>query len=137
MRGNKALDILARITHAMELQREASNLLAGGPSSWYFERIREYIDGLFARSPFQPGDRVVLVAPPMLDPGHGWYCCRHFLIAGAIGTVKAIDYTQGRFSADVVFEKETYKDSNGVEHHVAAQHTYVFDERSLRRIEEA
>jgi hypothetical protein len=134
--SGKALDILTRITRAMELQREASKLLSSGPSSWYFERIRDYIDGLFARSPFQPGDRVVLVVAPMLDSGHGWYHCRHFLIVGAIGTVQTIDYTQGRFSADVVFEKETYKDSNGVEHPVACQHTYAFDERSLRRIEE-
>lgn len=134
--SGKALDILTRITRAMELQREASNLLNSGPSSWYFERIQEYIDGLFARSPFQPGDRVVLVVSPTLDQSHGWYHRRHFLIAGAIGTVQTIDYTQGHFSAEVVFDKETYKDSNGVEHPVTTQHTYEFDERSLRRIGE-
>jgi hypothetical protein len=120
----------------MELQREAADLLASGPSAFYFARVQEYIDGLFARSPFHPGDRVVLIHAPAMTPGHGWYPSRHFLVAGALGTVQTIDYTRGHFVADVVFDKETYKDLDGVEHPVATQHTYEIDERSLRRIEE-
>ncbi len=58
--------------------------------------------------PYKKGDRVRLVKAPKCDGG--WAHSKHFLVAGAVGTVKIveIDYLMRGWSVFVEFDDETW-----------------------------
>lgn len=124
------------LTHAQAAYKEfqkAEDILSGGPSSYYFQRIEEYVEGLFSFCPFRIGDKVVLVKKPQIDEKSGWWGCRHFLVEGAIGTVREVDYYPWHFTACVEFDNESWIDSwNKKEiHPVENKHVFHFSEDYL------
>ena len=116
---------------------KAASILGGGPSSYYFEKIDEYVTALFERfAPFRVGDRVALAAVPKTK-GTGWSSCAHFLISGAEGEVHSVDYRDGHFVADVMFDRETWLDGGGHEQPVTLKHVFCLPDYLLSRIERA
>lgn len=58
--------------------------------------------------PYSTGDRVRLVRAPRCESG--WSHCKHFLVAGAVGTVKSVelDYLMRDWSLYVEFDDESW-----------------------------
>jgi len=120
---------------AIERFQQAGRILSSGPAEFYIARVEEYVDALFGRfAPFKEGDRVELIGAPQTD-GTAWHSSSHFLIPGSPGTVCGVDYRDGRFCADVIFDNETWIDQHGLWHPVDEKHTYCLPESLLRRIE--
>lgn len=115
------------------LFQKAASLLSGGPTSYYFAKVEEYVNALFGRfAPFQVGHRVMLTAAP--NTNNSWKFCAHFLIPGACGDVSAVDYSDGRFVADIVFDNESWIDDAGIEHLAENKHTFRIGESILTNI---
>ena len=93
---------------------EASEVLSGGYGSsdakWHVARYREYVRALFDRTPIKKGARVRLLRTPEISSVSrwGWLGCRHFLVAGAMATVDAVDFHDGQFSAGLIFDDESW-----------------------------
>ena len=66
------------------------------------------VEGLFKRAPFKVDDRVVLTKAPNIGPTSGWSGSKHFLIKGAQGVIREVDFDNGKFYAMVEFDKESY-----------------------------
>lgn len=62
-----------------------------------------YARALLALSPLQPGDRAALVDPPEILPDSGWYSYKNLFTPGAIVTIKALDYYDGKHVVMVEF----------------------------------
>lgn len=97
---------------------KVAKLLGNMQLAWTVRRFGEYRDGLMSHSPLQPGDRVVLAIPPRITPqkSWGWMGHKHYLIEGAIGTVREIDWsggTDGHFRCAVEFDGESWIDRDG------------------------
>lgn len=77
---------------------------------WHWKKLREYAMGLFARAPFKVNDRVRLTKTPIITEtkSPGWMGAKHFLVKGAMATVRYVDYIDGHFCAGVVFDEESF-----------------------------
>lgn len=60
--------------------------------------------------PFKVGNRVRLTETPVItkETAHGWLGSKHFLVAGALGTVKGLDCYEGWWTVGVVWDDETW-----------------------------
>lgn len=80
--------------------------------TFYFDRLVEYKEALFSKrfAPFQVGDYIEIIEAPVInnEVAWGWTGCKHFLIKGAIGFVKNVDYVNNTYVADCTFESESY-----------------------------
>lgn len=134
---NKHLETTEKVFESLS---EAIEVLrpVNGRTSWTFEKLTEYVDGLFSFSQFNLEDEVILNSQwephfqKELDKcsNHGWKHCKHFLIEGAVGQVKDIDYRDGKFVYDVVFDNESWVTSFGKEegklHPVSRDKRHIF-----------
>jgi len=135
------MDTAEKVFKAIELWEqgqqqfdEASKLLSGGPASFYYEKMHGYIDALFNKyAPFKVGDRVKIVKKIKCEGG--WSHCKHFLIKGAKGTVREVDYYDGSFNAHVMFDNETWVDSMKMERPVSKKHVFRMWEKQIKRID--
>lgn len=123
----------------LEKINEGIRILQCGPLSYYIERAQEYQEALFNKfAPFKIGDRVRLIKTPEINENRfpGWLSSKHFLIEGAVGTVESVDYRDETFCADVVFDNESWIDSNGTRHPIEenGKHTFLFSEKLLVKI---
>lgn len=71
------------------------------------------VDGLIERAPFHEGDRVSLKRAPEIGPESGWLGCKHFLVQGAVGTVRTVEFYDSRFTFMVTFDDESWIDAEG------------------------
>jgi NTP pyrophosphatase (non-canonical NTP hydrolase) len=92
----------------------------------------EFVE-LAHRPVFKQGDRVVLKKAPKIEKDSGWYGSRHFLIAGATGTVGAVDFK----NAYVRFDDESWIDQQGKVQPCSSTHLYHFQEVQLEPIRSA
>jgi hypothetical protein len=102
-----------------------------GQVDWWIKRLREYRAGLMGMCPYQPGDRVILARPPKITPEEswGWMSSKHFLVKGAVGTVKEIDWSGGKnghYSCAVDFDDESWIDRKGVAQPIPPERHHVF-----------
>jgi hypothetical protein len=95
-----------------------------------------YRKGLLERAPFRKGDRVVLTETPVINSleSWGWVGSKHFLVKGAKGTVDEIDFYDGQFRAGVIFDDETWVDTDGNKHLPHRPHQHWFSEKWLVRL---
>jgi len=72
------------------------------------------IETLWMLCPFKVGARVRLRETPVIsvEKCHGWLGAKHFLVAGALGTVHEVKFYDGLFVIGVVFDDETWMDPN-------------------------
>lgn len=98
----------------------------------------DMVDGLIERAPFQVGQRVALARTPEItkEKAGGWLHCKHFLVQGAAGTVRCVEFGRGHFSFAVTFDDESWIDSEGTLHPAdpARPGHFYFDERDLQRL---
>lgn len=101
---------------------------AGSSHGWHWEKMRYYAEALFERGPFKPGDRVRLLVTPEINEktSWGWLGAKHFLVKGALGTVKHVDYSKGHFRADVIMDDESHLDRDGVKHMIPLEKRGLF-----------
>lgn len=121
---------IAEANLAHEHYQRAAEILSRGPAQFYFEKIEEYVTALFGPcAPFHVGDRVKLVAAPNTE--NSWSACRHFLIPGAEATIDGVDYVDGHFVADLIFDDESWIDCNGKVQPVANRHAFRIAEQLI------
>lgn len=73
-----------------------------------FRIVFESFEQMYARfCPFVEGDRVALVDTPEISQGSGWYGFRHFLIKGALATVRSTDFRDGLFHFSLAFDDDS------------------------------
>jgi hypothetical protein len=86
---------------------------------------------------FHTDDRVRLRRTPRIDAmrAPGWLGSKHFLVAGALGTVRDVDFRQGTFYYQIVFDAESWLDQQKVEHAIepAKRASYCFQEDELAK----
>ncbi len=115
----------------------AAVLRQGVDHEWHMRKMRVYAEALFARGPFQKGDRVKLVRTPeiTLEKSWGWWGSRHFLVEGAMGVVVDVDFADDRFVAYVHFDDESWVHyATGVKHPVDRKGSFLFGESWLEKV---
>jgi len=138
MNNNAVNKVKTAIDHArqgFDQFEQAARTLSGGPASYYFQKIEEYVAALFDKyAPFKTGDRVMLIGTP--DTNNNWRTCAHFLVPGSAGLVHGVDYSKGRFVAEVEFDNESWIDTDGNPQPVTQDRKHVFciGEELLKKI---
>ena len=88
---------------------ELDRLLNAGELGFKLNEILSTHASLFNRfCPYKVGDRVQLKESLDIPEGHGWHHCRHFLIKGAIATVKDCGYRDDMFVFGLTFDDESW-----------------------------
>jgi len=91
--------------------KELDKLLDRGELGFKLEQVLGSYASLFNRfCPYKVGDRVQLIEDLDIPEGHGWYSGKHFLIKGAIATVKDVGYRNDLFSFGLEFDNESWVD---------------------------
>jgi hypothetical protein len=85
---------------------ELDRLLNAGIGFKLSEVLSSYASMFNRFCPYKVGDRVQLRETLNITEG-GWYPCRHFLIKGAIATVKECGYRDDSFTFGLVFDDES------------------------------
>jgi hypothetical protein len=97
---------------------------------FHWERMQTYARALFDRAPFKPGDRVRITKDPNItqEKSWGWMGAKHFLVVGALGTVRYVDFYDGHFCADVIWDDESWISSTD-----KTLHPVPLEDRALYR----
>ena len=105
---------IENVREATKKLSEAMSLFGSGPLDFYLRELIAAHDLLIKRfAPFKSGDRVRLITPPDFDKTTGLQHCKHFLVHGAEGTVKSVECGEGGFRFGVVFDNESWIDTQG------------------------
>jgi hypothetical protein len=128
-----------QLAKGLKLMQEALGLLSSGPFDYTLKCLLAARETLLTKyAPFKVGDRVELVATPTIneDTAFGWMSAKHFLVRGAVGTVRESDVrSNGTLAFHVEFDDESWVDRDGVRRPVESKHVYCFGEKSLARHE--
>jgi len=121
-----------RVVSALGKFKEGMDILSRGPAEFYLKKMAEYAEALFSRfAPKRRGDTAILRHAPEISEkvAPGWMASKHFLVAGAVGTVDSVDYYDGKFRIGVVFVDESWIDRDGKKQPVTTgKHVYVLSE---------
>lgn len=128
------------IKTAIEDIQKGLDALARGPAGFYVEQLMKRSDLLFSKyCPFKKGDKVALIKD-VSTAGTNWERSQHFLLNGSRGIIAecGISSSGKEFSFDVVFDNESWIDSEGKTRPVEddKKHTYRLSESYLRRVYE-
>lgn len=125
---------LERILKAAAMMREATDLLSKGPLSYYLEELAASHELLMTRfAPIKVGDRVRLTRVPNFESAPGSVPSKHFLVVGALGTVRESSCGRRGFRFSVEFDDESWIDRAGsvIPIEPKDRHTFSFGENSL------
>jgi hypothetical protein len=129
-------DRLERFIKAMQSVGDAVDGRTTAEPPSFLLRVLAIVDTALAQLPFREGDRVALVRDLQIPRNDGWYHCRHFLVQGAVGTVREVVHSGGdHFTFYVRFDDESWVDDRGEVHATAEEnrHVFGFREGELRR----
>lgn len=88
---------------------ELDRLLNAGELGFKLNEVLSTHASLFNRfCPYKIGDRVQLKETLDIPKDSGWYDCRHFLVKGAIATVKDSGYRDDLFVFGLIFDEESW-----------------------------
>ena len=132
MNKEKIEDIVEGLEGVRDAMDKLNNILRGGPASYYYERIIHYYEGCMAAAKFKVGDRVELREDYTGD-ATGWAHCKHFMIRGAVATVKHADYYKGKYRYEIEFDNETWIDDKGIKRAPSNKHHFIFGQKDLKR----
>lgn len=125
----------------LDLIQQGMRKLNGGPMDWYLRKLGECHDLLLSKyAPFHVGGRVFLTETPRIEADSGWARSAHFLVRGAVGTIREVDVDGRGFSAAVEFDDESWVCDFGADKgkvmpiEPECRHTYHFHERMLARL---
>ena len=132
----KMREILATIGELRDAQGKLESVLSRGPASFYFEKLGDYITGLFSFSKFKIGDAVALAHDHDFSRSPGWHGREHFIKKGAAAKITDIDYGKRGFSYGIEFDNETWiddfsKKGKAIERPVDRKGQYWFGESAL------
>ena len=117
---------------------ELDKLLNGGELGFKLNEILESYASLFNRfCPYKVGDRVQLTEDLDIPQDSGWYGSRHFLIKGAIATVKEVGYRDNLFSFGLVFDDESwvhYRTGEVIPTEENQKHLFYLPENSIEAV---
>lgn len=121
-------DHIDRMKTGLAQIRDGMDQLRGGPASFTLDVLFAAYRTLTTQyAPFTEGQRVALDSAPKLHSGHGWWHCRHFLTPDNLATVRYVTCdSQGQLRFDVVFDRETWLDRDGVEQPVDRKSLFSF-----------
>ena len=132
-----AFDILA------ELMKKLGAWNPGDGFGWHFPRYRAFAEALFDRSPIKKGARVRLTKTPEITAAKswGWLHAKHYLVEGAMATVDDVDFSDGQFSAGLLFDDESwlpdFGELKGIPQPVTRRAQFWFRESSFEVVTEA
>jgi hypothetical protein len=113
--------------------KKFNSTMSGGPSSFYFEKIMGYYEGCMRASKFKEGDRVTLKEDYTGDAS-GWAHCKHFMKEDEPATVCDVDYCDGQYRYEIMFDNETWISSTDKKKRVVdRKHTFCFWQKELKR----
>lgn len=121
---------------AFKLLERARDILARGPSSFYFKKLESYVAALFTFSPAQIGDTVEMVEIPDTS-GTAWAGYeKTIFLPGSRGIVRELDWRDGHFTFGVVFEREWWIGEDGTEFHTRddCKHMFTLPQKFVRRV---
>jgi len=100
------------------------------------KKAEEYRAGLLSRSPLQVKDRAILIETPVINDKEswGWLGAKHFLIKGAMATVKEVDFYKGKFIFGLKFDDDSWIDQDNVVHKRDKNSLYFFSEQWVLKI---
>ena len=131
----KADTMLARLD---DLRKLATDLTSGDLKYWLEQAVTARRLLLTRYAPFKIGDNVRLAVTPVIteDTAPGWLGSRHFLIAGAQGTVRTVFIGKSGLRFEVDFLDESWIDRDGNRHPVddRHRHVYSFSEAELEAV---
>ena len=107
-----AAKTFAVVDAALDLVSEIAKKMGASPGEWgwHFQRYRAFAKALFERSPIKKGARVRLTKTPIINAERawGWLGSKHFLVDRAAAIVDDVDFHEGKFSAALLFDEESY-----------------------------
>lgn len=127
---NQIIDTMQGLEDAF---KAAGSVMSSGPSSFYFERMREYYEGCMKAAKYKVNETVELREDVDTNDAPGWEHCKHFLIKGAKAKVYEVDYYKGKYCYDIVFENESWINESGQKVLIENKHTFCFGENHLRK----
>jgi hypothetical protein len=86
-----------------------NNELSSGPGSFYFEKVIEYIDGLFSFAKFKPEFQNVVMAIDWKDIENnapGWESAKNWFYKGAAVDIVGMDYRNKQFVYEISFRDD-------------------------------
>ncbi len=136
-----AKEFLEQLEGALNGLHKAFDPIRGGPPRFYFEKMTKWFEALFEKGPFKIGDKVQLIRVPEITKSSGWWGSRKTFALGVTGTVVHMDFSDGYFQADVVWDEEWVDVGGGgfnkPSHHKrrvdSERHMYRMSESSLVR----
>lgn len=125
------------IESALKLIDQGNKMLQGGSFIYHVERLLGAYEYATTRlAPAVVGDRVMLTKTPNITKSKapGWMGSRHFLIRGAIATVREVSLDTGGFCFQLMFDDESWL-KDGVPQPIPEKdkHTYHFREDFVTR----
>jgi hypothetical protein len=128
---------VVRIKEAFAMIKRGTNMLSGGPLTYYLETLTDCYDLLITRyAPFKVGQVVELSKTPTISETEapGWISAEHFLIEGARGIVREVEADGKGFRFMVTFENESWINAQKQEIRVyaSARRLFMFREDCLR-----
>ena len=126
------LEYVAYLNAVKTKTSELDNLLSDEFGYKLNEVLQNYAS-LFNRfCPYKVGDRVQLKENLDIAQDSGWYNSKHFLVKGAMATVKTCgNYRNELFCFGLEFDDESYIDTHGEIKPVIAKHLYYLSERQI------
>jgi hypothetical protein len=98
-----------RVVEGLKKIEEGMNLLRRGPLEYDLKcllKAQELLITVYA--PFKVGDEVELSKTPDIDAGSGWRGSKHFLVEGAVATVRGVEVDSQGLCFTLEFDNETY-----------------------------
>ena len=125
---SKYLGSVDTILNAVEKINEA---LGGnhGNTKYRLEKMHEFVRAFSSFAKFRLGDKIQLAHD--IDATGGWADSKHYLIKGAFGTVRDVDFDDGEFNYDISFERESNIYEGKISRPSGSGHTYGLRERHL------
>jgi hypothetical protein len=103
----------------------------------HYKYVLECANSIWEKSPFKVGDLVRLNKTPEItkEKSWGWLGSEHFLIKGALATVKERKFYAGKFVYGIVFNDDSYIDASGNKIKTSEEYIYSFSETWLEPAE--
>ena len=131
-------DTLEYVAYLNAVKAKASELdnLLSNEFGFKLNEILQNYASLFNRfCPYNVGDRVKLKQTLDIEKDSGWYGSKHFLVEGAIATVKTCgDYRNNLFFFGLEFDAESYINQNGEIKLIIAKHLYYLFESQIETL---
>ena len=122
-----------QMKEAAEHLSKAQSIMARGPMEYYFAKLVEHSEALLSKAPLQSGDRAVIIKKIKCDGG--WRGSEKTLGIGQVGTVRDVDFRNGKYTYEFVPDEEWYE-YNGEWKESESSHSYSLGENKLFKLED-